>query len=319
METTEAEVLFEPENESLRFLPEGPYRCQDGRLSWVAIQHGTDETCGSLNILDLTTLENTHLPLTGRPGFAFPTDRDGVFVVGMERAVVLFDTDSGQVSPLASGIDHDVAGTIINDGVTFEGHLVFGCKDLNFAEKKAGLYLLRRGETTAVRLSDSQVCSNGKALITHDDGTLTLLDICSCSKQIVAGDIDIAAGTLKNNRVLVDLTSEPVFPDGMILTPDEQSLIVAIYDPRDVPLGQARQYSIASGELEATWICPQSPRVTCPQLIERRGNIELLLTTADEGMTPELRSACSNAGCLFVAPTNFTELNDAPPFAIISA
>ena len=32
---------------------------------------------------------------------------------------------------------------------------------------------------------------------------------------------------------------EPVVPDGMILTPDHQSLIVALYDPGDAKAGAA--------------------------------------------------------------------------------
>ena len=86
------EVLFRPETEQLRFLPEGPYPYGDDRLSWVAIQHGADAKTGSLNLFDFRSRSNQSLELPGRPGFAFPTNRDGVFVTGMERQVGLFDT-----------------------------------------------------------------------------------------------------------------------------------------------------------------------------------------------------------------------------------
>jgi hypothetical protein len=34
--------------------------------------------------------------------------------------------------------------------------------------------------------------------------------------------------------------------------------------------------------------------------------VKLVLTTAVEGMPPEMRSRCPNAGCLFVADTALT-------------
>ena len=153
----DADILYTPPSESLRFLPEGPYRCPDGRVSWVAIQHGPTEQVGSLNLLDVDRGTNQNFSLPGRPGFAFPTTRGGVFVVGLERTVGLFDTADSSFQPLVEGVDANVTNTIINDAVVFEGHLIFGCKDLKFAEKKAGLYLLRAGERTAIQLSDLQI------------------------------------------------------------------------------------------------------------------------------------------------------------------
>jgi sugar lactone lactonase YvrE len=240
-----------------------------------------------------------------------------VFVAGVERSVVLFNINDGAITELVTGIDANVSGTIINDAMVYDGHLILGCKDPQFAEKKAGLYLIRRGERQAAQLADDQVCSNGKAIVKNQDGSHTLYDICSHSKQVVSWRIDFNTTCLTDRRVFVDLTDEPVFPDGMILTPDQGSLIVAIYDPRAESIdGEARQYSIVNGRLQATWICPRSPRVTCPQLVSRGGQIELVLTTAVEGMPAKQRETCSHAGCLFVATTPFTSVSDAPVFPI---
>lgn len=313
MRTVEATVLYTPSDEAWRFLPEGPYRCPDGRISWVAIQHGRDSVRGSLNLLTMDpSVSNQNIPLPGRPGFAFPTAQANQFVIGMERAVVRWNVLTGETSVVCDRIDEHTSGTIINDGVVYDGHLIFGCKDVTFTEKKAGLYLLRRGEQQAILLDSHQICSNGKAVVADTHGALTLYDIDSPSKQVLGWPLDLAAGKLGTPRVVVDLTSGPVFPDGMILTPDGKSLIVAFYDPRDIDFGEARQYEIATGALQQVWRCPGSPRVTCPQLIERAGKVELLLTTADEGMAPELRQKCPHAGCLFVGETSFDSLNDAP-------
>lgn len=317
VKTTVCDVFFRPESAELRFLPEGPYVYGSDQFSWVGIQHGATSTVGSINVFDLKTGRNQSFGLPGRPGFAFPTDRPGVFVTGVEREVGLFDTSNGTWMPFVHNVDSNVTNTIINDAVVFEDCLVFGCKELEFTTQKAGLYLWRRSDGATVQLRNDQICSNGKAIVRNSDGSLTLYDIDSCTKQIVKSTIDINAGTVGPLEVVVDLTSGSVFPDGMILTPDHKSLIVALYDPGDPDAGAARQYSIATGELEAVWTCPGSPRVTCPQLLNVDGRVRLLLTTAVEHMPAEQQEKHPNAGCLFIGETNFTSIGDQPIFRAV--
>lgn len=314
--TIETEVLYRPDSAALRFLPEGPCWLGDDSLSWVSIQHGSTSTVGSINVLNLRDGTNASHVLPGRPGFAFPTSRTGVFVTGVEREVGLFDVTTGRWTRLIENIDTAVRNTIINDGVVFEDNLIFGCKELEFKTKKAGLYLWRGGDRKLIQLRNDQICSNGKAVTRSADGVLSLIDIDSPSKQITRSRLDPGAGTLGEPEVLVDLTQESVFPDGMILTPDHQSLIVALYDPGDPQFGVARQYRIADGALEAVWTCPGSPRVTCPQLISHHGRIRLVLTTAVEHMPADQQARHPHAGCLFVGDTPFTSLGDQPKFRI---
>lgn len=314
--STECSVLFRPGSDELRFLPEGPYSLQDGRISWVAIQHGDDSVAGSINILDPNAGENQSHELPGRPGFAFPTSRPGVFVAGVERSLGFYDTNTGTWTELCGGVDSNVENTIINEGVLFRDNLIFGCKDLKFEEKKAGLYLWRMHDRSLIQLRDDQICSNGKAVVTQQDGSLVLVDIDSPSKTITRFPLDIESGTIGEPSTVVDLTSEPIFPDGMIMTPDGRSLIVALYDPGDPEFGVARQYSVASGELEAVWTCPGSPRVTCPQLVRIDGQVQLLLTTAVEHMEQEQKQRHLNAGCLFVGGTTFDAVSDQPVLTV---
>lgn len=160
------------------------------------------------------------------------------------------------------------------------------------------------------------MCSNGKAILQNADSTLTLFDIDSCTKKIVKRILDVKCGVLGAAETIIDLTSENVFPDGMILTPDHRSLIVALYDPGDPKFGVARQFNLKDGSLETVWTCMGSPRVTCPQLIEHNGKVRLLLTTAVEHMTPEQQVKHPNAGCLFIGDTAFETLGDQPIFHI---
>lgn len=312
----DAEVLHRPDSSALRFLPEGPYSLGPGRFSWVAIQHGAESQAGSINIFDMHSGSNSSWLLPGRPGFAFPTDRPGVFIAGVERSVGLFDTASGRWTPLLPDVESDVSNTIINDAVIFDGHLIFGCKELEFRTPKAGLYLWRQGDQEPIRLRSDQICSNGKAVVRGSDGSLMLYDIDSHTKRIIRSRLDLEAGVLGGEETVVDLTSEDVFPDGMILTPDERSLIVALYDPGDPDAGAARQYSLADGRLERVWRCPGSPRVTCPQLVERDGRIWLVLTTAVEGMPAEQQERHPAAGSLFLGATDFTSPGVQPVFPV---
>lgn len=314
MNRTTCDILLRPDSDALRFLPEGPYANPDGFLSWVAIQHGAAATTGSVNRLSLASNTNQTFDLPGRPGFAFPTDQPGVFVCGAERSLGLLNTATGTWTEFASGIDVAVDNTVINDGVIFENNLIFGCKDLEFATPKAGLYLWRAADQQLIQLRNDQLCSNGKAVVSQTEG-LQLFDIDSPTKAITVCSLNIENGCAGTPEVVVDLTSEDVFPDGMILTPDHQSLIVALYNPNDAEFGEARQYRVADGTLEAVWECPGAAQVTCPQLIRTDTGIRLVLTTAVEHLPAERLSGQPNAGCLFIGETNFDSTGDQPVFS----
>jgi sugar lactone lactonase YvrE len=311
----DCEVLFRPEHDELRFLPEGPYPCGSGKFSWVAIQHGGEARVGSLNVFDLKTRQNRTYELPGRPGFAFPTTQNDAFVIGLERTLGIFDAEDSEWSVFATNIDQEVEGTIINDGIVYDEGLIFGCKDLQFREKKAGLYLWRRRDRGLFCLRNDQVCSNGKSLLTLG-GRPTLLDIDSPTKTVVAYPIDLKAPRLGEPKVVIDLRDGDGVPDGMVITADEKSAIVALYNPNDAPYGEARQYSLATGKLEAVWHTDGSPQVTCPALVEIDGKVKLVLTTAVEHMPPERQAKHPNAGCIFISDTPFDRAPPAPVYEL---
>lgn len=310
-------MLFRPAVEGLRFLPEGPYPTQhNGEVSWVAIQHGPKSVFGSINLLTFTEeslrgVQNRSFDLPGRPGFAFPCDDDLSFVVGLERSLGLFTPQTGSWEVFCEGIDSDVENTIINDGMIWEDNLIFGTKDLEFNNKKAGLYLYRGCDRSLIRLRNDQICSNGKAIRKLRDG-VELIDIDSPTRQVCAYDLDISAGRLGPRRILLDLTDDPAVPDGAILTPDGRGLIVSMFHPTDIGTGETRWYSLDDGQLVEIWQTPGSPQNTCPNLVSCDGKIVLLITTAAENMTPERLAACPNAGCIFVGETGFERVTPMP-------
>jgi len=299
-----AKVLYSPPSSALRFLPEGPYPLGGGKFSWVAIQHGPDAGFGSVNIFDLSEKTNVSYELPGRPGFAFPTDH-GNFVVGCERSVGIYSPDSNRFKPFILDIDSDCSGTIVNDGVTWDGNLIFGTKDLEFKTKKAGLYFWRGSDSTLFRLRSDQICSNGKCILSVGKSHIELLDIDSPTRRVVAYGINTELGQIESERVIVDLANDPGVPDGMTLTLDGKSIIIALYNPNAAPFGRTVQYSIATGRIEQEWQLIGSPQATCPQLIAWQGRVWLVVTTAVENMPMERRDDSPEAGSLFLGETDF--------------
>ena len=314
---SDAELLFLPASEELRFLPEGPTALGPGKFSWVAIQHGPTASIGSLNIFDVATGTNESFALPGRPGFAKPTSEKGTFIVGCERELGLFRTAERTWQPLVSGIDADVSGTIINDGTLYARNVVFGTKDLEFKTAKASLYLYRGSDDQLIRLRGGQVCSNGKDVINSGAGGLHLIDIDSPTRKLVRYRLDIDTGTLVDPETVIDFSDLEGVPDGMTISPDEQSVIISFYNPNPAPYGETRQYNLLSGELEQIWRTPLSPQATCPLLLEMpSGSIKLIITTAIEHMPAERRGQSTNAGGLFIADTHFRTSPATPTWAL---
>ncbi len=303
--STDTTVLLTPDSDEDGFLPEGPREFTlDGRpaLLWVNIQTAPDATQGALHVRywDTGGTESTTLP--GRPGFALPTDRPGIVLVGLDHRIGTFDFDSYEWTPLATLPDPHPR-TIINDAeVTPDGRaVVFGTKDTRFAEPLAGLYLLTLGDNRVSRLLGGQTCSNGKVLATGPDG-LTLFDIDTPTKTVARYRLDVTGRELVADGLALDLRGEPGFPDGMVDAGDG-TVIVAFYNPEPVAAGRAVRYDLRTGEALEEWRTPGSPRVTCPCLVQRADGVKLVLTTATEGMPPEQRAKCLTAGSLFVADT----------------
>ncbi|MEQ1824805.1 MAG: SMP-30/gluconolactonase/LRE family protein [Pirellula sp.] len=302
MKTTE--ILHLPSDEAFRFLPEGPYPLGNGRFSWVAIQHGASANHGSLHIFDLNTNQDVTYDLPGRPGFAFPTDRDK-FVVGCERSIGVYSPENGSYQVFIDGIDSDCSGTIINDAVTWDGNLIFGTKDLEFRTKKAGLYFWRQRDARLFRLRSDQICSNGKVVRPLDEDHVELLDIDSPTRKVVAYRVNTSSGTIESERTVVDLSQDVGVPDGMTATLDGKSIVVSLYNPTSAPFGRTVQYSVATGLVEETWSTQGSPQATCPQWVIWKDHVWLVITTAIEHMSQERRAESPNAGGLFLAKTEY--------------
>lgn len=304
-----AESFFDPGSERLRFLPEGPRQLRNypragAVLGWVAIQHGSSDETGSINVLDLESRANENHPLPGRPGFFAETTRPGVLLVGLERRLVFYDLISRVIEEIAPVTDD--RRCVINEGMAVPGGALFGTKNLTFDAPVAEVYFFDAATRQVRTVLGGQICSNGKHLYERD-GIRYLADICSF-KQAVTRYRVAPDWTLDAEAKIVDFAGQGIYPDGM--RSSGESLIVAFYDPRPVPDGHARRYAIDTGETLDEWVIPGSPRVTCPEFVTIGGQTKLLFTTAIEGMPEDIRRIAPCAGHLFLASANGLE---APP------
>jgi sugar lactone lactonase YvrE len=300
-----ARVLFSPPAEPDRFLPESPHAVTvSGRpaLAWVNIQTGPDAARGAVHLRFWDTGEHRVLPQPARPGFIALTDRPGVVLVGREKEIGALDLATGSWTSLATIPDGDPR-TIINDGAPVPGGsaVVFGTKDTQFNDPIATLYLLTVADRRISILEDGQVCSNGK-VYGRDADSLILYDIDTPWRVVSRYRLDLNNRSLTDDGVAIDLRAVDGFPDGMV-DAGNGTVIIAFYNPGRVADGRVYHFDFATGERLGEWIVPGSPRVTCPLLVEREESVQLVVTTAVEGMPDEQRGACPNAGDLFIADT----------------
>lgn len=294
---TVGEVWFRPTTADDGYLPEGPRAFGDG-VGWVNIQAGGDTDFGHLHTLSWEGSLHRRYELPARPGFWLPTSRTGVVLAGCDKVVGQFDTTSKEWTPLAA-IPDTHPRTIINDAEIVPGGraVVFGTKDVNFADPLAHLYLFTPSDNTITVLAGGQTCSNGKVFA---DGGRTLYDIDTPRKVVTRYRLDLATRSIREDGTALDLRHRDDFPDGMCDAGDG-TVIIAFYNPNFAGYGRGVRYRLDTGEVLHEWHTPGSPRVTCPLLVRRPDGVKLILTTAVEGMPADQLADCPNAGCLFVA------------------
>jgi len=282
MRSTEARVYRKPRSEDAGFLPEGPRMMTvSGHpvLVWVNIQTAATSISGTINAPHTEDpLDDFSMPCPGRPGFVLPVLGGDCALVGVDKSLLKCDMDEGDWFPPLATIPDDNPRTLVNDAEVVPGGkaVVFGTKDTQFKDPIAHLYLYTVDDNRVTVLADRQICSNGKVFRTEGD-SLVLFDIDTPTRKVVRYKLDVADGTV----------------------------IVAFYNPDFAAAGKAIRFDLATGAAVEGWTTPGSPRVTCPLLVKRPDGVKLILTTATEGMPAEMRAKCPNAGCLFIADTQF--------------
>jgi sugar lactone lactonase YvrE len=206
----EMRILVSSPDDEDRFLPEGPRNIfVDGKeaLVWVNIQNSADSRRGAIHLRFWDTGETRKLPQQARPGFVLPTDRDGCIVVGMEKEIGLLDLLTNAWTAWGA-IPDNSPWTIINDGEIVPGGraIVFGTKDVRFAEPIAHLYLFTLVDRKITVLADKQLCSNGKVLRAWRENGFHLFDIDTPKRNVVHYLFDLDKRALQPGTVQFDLS-----------------------------------------------------------------------------------------------------------------
>lgn len=308
--TSDMNVLHSQPTDADRFLPEGPRAIVlQGRdaLAWVNIQTAPDATRGAIHVRYWDNGQTVIYPQARRPGFLFPTDVPDTFLVGMEKDLGTLNLATGVWTTLAT-IDDTNARTIINDGEIVPGGqaIVFGTKDVLFAAPLANLYLFTLADRRCTVLADQQTCSNGKVFHTAGE-KLFLYDIDTPQRCVVRYTLHVQSRQATERTVVLDLQQMEGFPDGMVDGGDG-TVLIAFYHPTSTEAGHVRRYHLPTGRIVEEWRTPYAPRVTCPLLVEHQENVQLLCTTATEGMSATMFTQCPNSGNLFSVPTTLKQL-----------
>ncbi len=313
-----ARLFYRPASEELRHLPECPRYLQNSGVNaplmgWVAIVHHEGGPNGSLNVFHCDTLENKSFEVPGRPGFFAETTEPGVVVAGVDRRLILVNLLTGAVEETGLSIPDDER-VIINDGMAIPGGLLFGTKHLEFNKPIAALYHFDAQTRTIREAVGGQLCSNGKFYFTDDCQRVFLIDTDSIPRAITRYEFaDASLRSVASSELVTPTDALPSIPDGLRNTADGKSIVVAFFNTDVVADGIAQQLRLSDGSVEAEWIIPGSPRVTCPEIFQHNGKVMAIFSTATEGMKAEHKQLAPEAGSFFIAETDLDRVPEPPP------
>lgn len=249
-------------------------------LYWV------DISAGYLHCHDPAA--NTHRKFNiGRMVGTVVPRRSGGVILALDNGFASFDLDTETLTPIADPESH-LPGNRFNDGKCDPaGRLWAGTMGLNPTTPSGHLYCLHADLSVHHHL-DTITISNGLAW-SLDQQTMYFID--SPTQHVVAFDFDVAAGTLSNKRVVIEVPPAEGLPDGMTI--DAQGkLWIALWGGH-----QVAQWDPVSGKRLRQILVPASQVASCafggPDLDV------LYITTARIGLSEAALVNQPNAGGLF--------------------
>lgn len=268
------------------FLGEGPIWIADlGCFFWVDIEKG------NLHRYHLATekLEIRNFPhrlavvLEGQ---------NGELILGLDRNLVRYDWELEEIEELC-GVEEGLTLNRFNDGkVDPQGRIWIGTLSTLFTDGAGSLYRIGKDLQPKVQLNNLTI-SNGMAW-TADQQTFYFID--TPTKQIQEFAFDTESGAIEFRRIAVEIPEEMGFPDGMCLD-REGMLWVAHYKGSGV-----YRWNPATGELLEKIELPVPHGTSCCFGGE---NLDLMLiTTAQENLSPEEISRYPQSGDVFLVKTN---------------
>ncbi len=264
-------------------LGEGPSWDRANRLLyWV------DISGNKVHLYEPETGEDRQISM---PGFvsSIVSRRSGGCVVTLQHGFYTLDLESSRLSLLAeveTGLNHNR----FNDGkCDVTGRFWAGTMNMNKDSPSGALYSLLEDHTVRKQLSNVKI-SNGLGW-SPDNKTMFYID--TPTLKVSGFDYDSKRGTISNRRTVVDFSTQKGRPDGMAV--DEEGMIwVAHWGGSMVS-----RWNPSTGKLLERLALPVSQVTSCCFAGEKLD--ELYITTAGEGLDPEVLSKEPHSGTLFRA------------------
>ena len=268
------------------FLGEGPYwHSERGSFFWVDIENGKlfEHHLVSGSTRNWKFSDRLNVVLEGQ---------NGKLILGIGRKLARFDLETEELKWLCE-VEEDLPLHRFNDGkVDGKGRIWIGTLSTLFTDEAGSLYRIGGDLKPVVQLADLTI-SNGLAW-TEDQKTFYFID--TPTRQIREFDFDLESGEIRFRRVAVEVPSELGFPDGMCID-QEGMLWVGHYGGSGV-----FRWNPQTGELLDKIILPVPHVTSCCFGGE---NLDyLLITTAQENLSPEQMKQYPQSGNVFLVKVN---------------
>ncbi|SFQ55215.1 SMP-30/gluconolactonase/LRE family protein [Parafilimonas terrae] len=262
-------------------LGEGPvWDAASNSILWLDILKG------EIHQFNTNTKQHSTFATGQMIGCIVPREQGG-FIAGLENGIGFIDIEKKEVKHIIH--PEEGLNNRFNDGKgDAAGRFWLGSMSKTEEENMGNFYMVDTDLSIHKKLENVSI-SNGLAW--NADNTI-LYYINTPTNYIFAFDFDIETGAIDNQRVVVDLTHEKGFADGMTI--DEEGMLwVAFYDGWRVA-----RYNPATGDLLQQIDLPVA-NVTCCTF-GGAGLTDLYITTASKNMSNEALEQQPHAGKLFV-------------------
>jgi sugar lactone lactonase YvrE len=212
----------------------------------------------------------------------------GDYILALDGKIARFDPESEKFTWLCD-LEPGKPENRCNDGACDrDGRLWVGTMSTKFTDHAGALYCIEKDMTVNKKV-DKVSISNGICW-SLDHKTMYFID--SPTREIKAYDYDLATGNIKFNKVAVKIPESLGSPDGMCMD-ENGKLWVAHYGGSGV-----YQWDPESGS-QLDKIDVPAPHVTSCAFGGKDLN-QLLITTAQENMTPEMLETYPLSGGVFI-------------------
>ena len=218
--------------------------------------------------------------------------QNGKLILGIGRKLARFDLETEELEWLCR-VEESLDLHRFNDGkVDEKGRIWIGTLSTKFTDGAGSLYRIDQSLEPKKMLSDLTI-SNGLAWA-EDQTTFYFID--TPTRQIREFDFNSDAGTIAFRRVAVEVPEELGFPDGMCID-REGMLWVGHYGGFGV-----YRWDPSTGELLDKITLPVSNVTSCCFGGENLDT--LLITTAQENLSPEQLEQYPQSGDVFLVKVN---------------